>query len=208
MQRSSPSSKDGTNKPEAGDSEESSTPSTKKKFTQAEDQCLSYLVSIHGLNNWKRIAWNMPGRSVRQCRERWKYYLEPNINHQVWTKEEDRLLIAKFQELGPSWARMTNFFRNRTDIDLKNRYHRLERSIKRTERELNSQMARVTSPSKSSDHPLRTFRMAEVPRDHEVAPTLDLVNHGNAGQDQRASVAPPPKSYDLEQMSIDNLLNK
>jgi hypothetical protein len=69
----------------------------------------------------------MNGRSVRQCRERWKYFLEPSINRGDWTLDEDNLLLSKYDEIGPKWAQISAFFRSRTDIDLKNRFHRIQR---------------------------------------------------------------------------------
>jgi hypothetical protein len=105
---------------------------TKQKFSAEEDQYLNYLVSRHGLSNWKQIASHMNGRTVRQCRERWKYYLEPSINKLDWTKQEDELLMEKYQAFGPRWAQIANFFGSRTDIDLKNRFHRIERTHKKS----------------------------------------------------------------------------
>jgi hypothetical protein len=108
--------------------------SSKQKFSIEEDNFLFYLVSVHGPSNWKRIASMMHGRTVRQCRERWKYYLKPSINRLEWTAQEDQLLLEKHGELGPQWAQLTPFFHVRTDIDLKNRFHKIQRSAKRMEK--------------------------------------------------------------------------
>jgi hypothetical protein len=99
----------------------------KRKFTEEEDTRLAELVAQHGSNSWKKIAMHMNGRSVRQCRERWKYFLEPSINRGDWTVDEDHLLLSKYDEVGPKWAQISAFFRSRTDIDLKNRFHRIQR---------------------------------------------------------------------------------
>jgi hypothetical protein len=107
---------------------------SRQKFSVEEDNFLSYLVSLHGQSNWKQIASQMHNRTVRQCRERWKYYLEPSINRLEWTSEEDELLLAKHEELGPKWAQIGLFFHSRTDIDLKNRFHRIQRTTKRMEK--------------------------------------------------------------------------
>jgi hypothetical protein len=99
----------------------------KRKFTEDEDTRLADLVAQHGASSWKKIATHMNGRSVRQCRERWKYFLEPSINRGDWTLDEDNLLLSKYDEIGPKWAQISAFFRSRTDIDLKNRFHRIQR---------------------------------------------------------------------------------
>lgn len=102
----------------------------KQKFSASEDTLLQGLVEKHGTSDWKLIAEFMPNRTSRQCRERWKYYLDPQLNSlspTKWTREEDEKLIAKYYEYGPKWSQIAHFFPQRTDINLKNRFHRLER---------------------------------------------------------------------------------
>jgi hypothetical protein len=106
----------------------------KRKFSPAEDDLIRYLVTVFGLDHWKNIAACLQGRSVRQCRERWKYYLEPRINHSDWTAEEDNLLVEKEGQLGPKWAQICTFFPGRTDVDVKNRFHRIRRSNEKAAR--------------------------------------------------------------------------
>lgn len=72
--------------------------SDKKGFTKGtwkpdEDKQLISLVSNFGPQNWTRIAEFIPHRSGKQCRERWHNHLNPNINKQKWSIEEDRILI-------------------------------------------------------------------------------------------------------------------
>ena len=98
----------------------------KRKFTHDEDVLLLKLVEKYGLI-WKSIAKRMKGRTTRQCRERYKYFLEPSLNKNNWTDDEDRLLIQKFMEYGPKWSYISVFINSRSPIDLKNRYHLLKR---------------------------------------------------------------------------------
>jgi hypothetical protein len=84
---------------------------------------------VQGIRDWKAVSCHMNGRSVRQCRERFKYYLEPGLNRPQWTPSEDNLLLEKYDAIGPKWAQLALFFQGRTDIDVKNRYHRIKRSI-------------------------------------------------------------------------------
>ena len=49
---------------------------------------------------WRSIAENMPGRSGKQCRERWCYHLRPNIKKGSWTEAEDRLIDRLQKKLG------------------------------------------------------------------------------------------------------------
>ena len=42
----------------------------------------------------------MDGRSNEQCRDRWNERLDPKINREAWTEEEDELLMGAVKELG------------------------------------------------------------------------------------------------------------
>ena len=45
----------------------------------AEDNQLRELIEQHGTGNWTNIAEFLPGRSGKQCRERWHNHLNPGI---------------------------------------------------------------------------------------------------------------------------------
>lgn len=92
------------------------------RWTNYEDDILRKLVEEFGENDWRHLAKRMDGRNSRQCRERWQYYLNPNLKVGDWTKEEDELILSKTKELGPKWMTIKNFFPNRTDAMIKNRY--------------------------------------------------------------------------------------
>lgn len=95
---------------------------TRHKFTPEEDEILRNLVQQYGKSDWVTIAQHFQNRSARQCRDRWKHYLSPDVIVGGWTDEDDQLLIMKVQELGPRWSTITNFFPGRTDIGVKNHY--------------------------------------------------------------------------------------
>jgi len=102
----------------------SSTNANKKRsqFTSQEDEKLKQLVKKYGDNNWVSVANEMGDRNVRQCRERWRHYLTPDVCNSEWSIEEDNLLKAKYAIFGPKWVQITEFFKNRTDISIKNRW--------------------------------------------------------------------------------------
>lgn len=100
-------------------------------FTQIEDELLIGLVNRYGVYNWKYISLQMPGRNVRQCKERWENYLSPEVFNGPWTVEENELLVKKYEELGPRWKKISSFFPTRTDINIKNHWKMCERRAKR-----------------------------------------------------------------------------
>ncbi|MDR0631038.1 MAG: hypothetical protein LBF66_00470 [Holosporales bacterium] len=95
---------------------------TRRKFSREEDDLLRQLVGRYGLNDWAAIAQQMPNRDPRQCRCRWKHYLSGGPATRPWTPEEDYLLISKMREWGPRWVKLAQFFPDRTDLQLKNRW--------------------------------------------------------------------------------------
>ena len=57
------------------------------------------LVAQYGPKRWSLIASNLPGRTGKQCRERWHNQLDPNIKKECWTDEEDRVLLQAHTEV-------------------------------------------------------------------------------------------------------------
>ena len=108
----------------------------KDKFSKDEDEKLLQLIKENGIEDWSRISKQMNGRNTRQCRERWNKYLSPHLNTNPWTEDEDDLLNKKYNEIGPSWKIIATFFQNRTDINVKNRWLKLERHRKKEIRKL------------------------------------------------------------------------
>jgi hypothetical protein len=104
----------------------------RKVFNQLEDEQLVKLVARFGRRSWDVVASYMPDRSARQCRDRWKFYLCPSVNRAPWSVEEDRLLLAKFRELGPRWCALCQFFENRSLNNVKNRWNSVIRKVRAT----------------------------------------------------------------------------
>ncbi|MDR0445403.1 MAG: hypothetical protein LBG98_03965 [Puniceicoccales bacterium] len=99
----------------------------KRYFTPREDAALRALVEKYEPCNWKIIASQMPNRDAKQCRDRWLNYLRPGINRDLFSPEEDELLISLFKEYGSKWSFFAKeYFPNRTDMDLKNRHNQLK----------------------------------------------------------------------------------
>jgi hypothetical protein len=91
-------------------------------FKAGEDQQLRELVGKFGEHSWEEIATQMPNRTTRQCRERWKHYLSGAKLNEPWAAEEDRALFEKVQEWGTKWTRIAAFLGDRTDLEAKSRW--------------------------------------------------------------------------------------
>ncbi|OHS99489.1 Myb-like DNA-binding domain containing protein [Tritrichomonas foetus] len=107
------------------------------KFSLSEDQQLFALVQVFGEQKWRIIAKMMKNRNSRQCRERWNYYLNPKLNRNEWTQEEDDLIQKLYEDHGSRWVLFTKFFKRRTDAMIKNRFNQLKRHQEKNTFEFN-----------------------------------------------------------------------
>ena len=105
-------------------------------WSPAEDEALRRMVRTVGAKNWKHIAQFLPGRTSKQCRERWTNQANPAINHGDFTAEEDEAIIRLKQgATGSAWAKIREQLPGysaecfRTDNQVKNRWYATLRRV-------------------------------------------------------------------------------
>lgn len=126
----------------------------------------------HGEKKWSIIAQLVKGRIGKQCRERWHNHLRPDIKvgiyvlfpylylfqessylietyivvmqKDVWTEEEDRVLIEGHAEMGNKWAEIAKRLPGRTENSIKNHWNATKR------RQLSGRKCRTKSPRPNS----------------------------------------------------------
>lgn len=101
-------------------------------WSEEEDKKLEEILTNNPLTKWKDVAKYLGNdRTSKQCRERWVNHLNPNINHQIWTEEEEWILYLIQKIIGNKWSQLKRLFKQRSENDIKNHWHaHIQKKIK------------------------------------------------------------------------------
>lgn len=124
--------------------------SQRVRFTKEEDELLKQLVNTQSQPNWNEISRYMKNRTARQCRERYNNYLRANLVNGPWTKEEDELLIELYEKYGPKWSFISQSFKARSPVNLKNHHSSLisKSAIKNRQKKVDFECGELKSEHK------------------------------------------------------------
>lgn len=95
-----------------------------------EDALLTKGVEAHGSEGkWSAIAATIAGKTGRECRMRWNRYLSRVQNANLWSKNEDAIMV-NMHENGAGWDQMYHHLPGRTIDAIKQRSEKLGLSAK------------------------------------------------------------------------------
>lgn len=94
----------------------------KGHWQKAEDDTLINLIQIHG-KNWSLISKFLKNRSGKQIRQRFLNCLDPSINKQKFSLQEDLKIIELYKTYKSDWKKYLEFFPGRTADIIKCRYY-------------------------------------------------------------------------------------
>jgi myb proto-oncogene protein len=93
--------------------------SERNKFSKEEDESILNFVLKNGYQKIKDLASQLPNRTAKQIREKYRLYLDPLVSQSSFSKEEDINLVNYVQNFGKKWSIISNLMKGRQDVQLK-----------------------------------------------------------------------------------------
>lgn len=121
---------------------------SRTRWTKEEEETLIKLVERAGARRWNQIASVLKTKTAKQCRDHYANCLDPEIKNSLWTVEEERVLLMKYQEYGTHWSGIKKFLPGRTTSMIKNYVTML---LKKNERGLSHEFQEITQGQTSNE---------------------------------------------------------
>lgn len=120
-------------------------------WSVSEDNRLIYAIHHDGFGDWSRVAAFVGnGRTRSQCSQRWHRTLDPRINKNNWSAEDDQKLIEAVQKYGVNtWTKVAKFIGARTDVQCRYRYLLISKHGKSYKLSSSDRKKKTTAPPKT-----------------------------------------------------------
>lgn len=109
---------------------------------RADEDLIILRCLAEGISKWSEIAERIPGRIGKQCRERYFNHLDPTINKNPWSGDEDAVLEREQARLGNRWCEIAKSLPGRSENSVKNRWNS---AMRRKIHSLKSAVSKVAS---------------------------------------------------------------
>ena len=101
---------------------------TRHRLTESEKKTILALYQQYGENCWDKVQKALNLKTKRTAREHFYKFILAD-SRTPFSPEEDNLIIAKVNEIGTKWSQIAKLFKNRSDINIRNRYRILARKM-------------------------------------------------------------------------------
>jgi hypothetical protein len=102
---------------------------------------------LHGVRKFSDIAHHLPGRTPKQCQERWEQRISPNLKKTPFEREEDEVLLQLHEQFGNKWTKIGQLIPRRSPAMLKARFHVLLRAKGKSSKKKFPLITKSTKPS-------------------------------------------------------------
>ena len=100
----------------------------KGHWTKKEDDILIKWVKDNGPIKWTDCSKLIPGRTGKQCREHYLYFITKD-NKKDWSDEEDFKIFYLIKKYGTKWVKISKFFLDRNENQIKNRFYCISKKL-------------------------------------------------------------------------------
>eukprot|EP00798_Chlamydomonas_sp_ICE-L_P010571 gene10571-12228_t len=101
-----------------------------QKWTESEVQCLQSAISGQSrIIDWAQVALSVPGRTGKQCREKYRNDLNPSLSKEPWSAQEEYILARVHSTTGNQWSSIAKYLPGRSENNIKNHWNSTARSF-------------------------------------------------------------------------------
>ena len=169
----------------------------RKLFSPQEDAILTKIMYQQPFETWIAVAEHLPGRTARQCRDRWVNYLSPSNKNGPWTSEEDQLLTEKYMEHGPQWTTIAKFFDGRSENNVKNRWYTyVKNRFQQNQTKVHSFTPTPTKPDRGIRQPIYSATPVPMQMMPPIASTLTPQSAPTYPTQPQKALLPPITEFD------------
>tara|TARA_B100001094_G_scaffold100626_1_gene96787 strand:- start:1081 stop:2028 length:948 start_codon:yes stop_codon:yes gene_type:complete len=93
-----------------------------QQWKKHEDDLLEEAVRKNGKCTWSQISDMVPGKTGKQCCDRWRVHLKGATGRNVWGKQDDAALEKAVHELGHNWTLVARAVTGKTNRQCRDRY--------------------------------------------------------------------------------------
>jgi hypothetical protein len=102
---------------------------TQEVTSTQQNQVLQQLTPTTEPIKWRKVCLEFnkvfptEHRTAKQCRDRWRNYLNPALNYSPWTAEESEVLFFQHKTIGNKWTLYTDCLPGRSENSIKNHFY-------------------------------------------------------------------------------------